>query len=109
MNKDYKLYELSDEVLNNILSLSGEEEAVYIDSLIERFYGNIDLDENQYEQLYVAYKSSFILEKFYRNNLEFQKGFQAIYTKTGFIREIVNESFRRFDFEKENLNYSVNS
>lgn len=93
MKSDYKLYELSDEKLNTILSLNDEEEGVYIDALIERFYGNIDLDEDQYEQLYVSYKSSFVLEKFYRDNLVFQAGFQAIYTKTGFIREIVNEVY----------------
>ncbi len=90
MSTEYKLYELSDEHLNAILSLNEDEEEKYINTLISRFYPNID---DRYEELFISYKASFVLEKLYRSNISFQNGFRAIYTKTGMIRNIINDIY----------------
>ena len=93
----FELYELTDEQLNEILSLRDQQQELYINTLIQRFYPEVD--EQNYIKLQIAYKSSFILEKFYRSNLVFQEGFQAIYTRTGLIRDIINEVY----FTQDNL------
>jgi hypothetical protein len=90
MSTEYKLYELTDEHLDAILALNEEEEEEYISTLIMRFYEQAG---DRYEDLFISYRASFALEKLYRTNEVFQEGFRAIYTKTGMIRNIINDLY----------------
>lgn len=96
-NDVFSLYNISDATLNTILNLSDEELTKYIHQLIEKFYPDHMSDDKMYSDLVVGYKSSFIIEKIYRDNLGFQSGFQAIYTKTGLIRDIINDLYYNED------------
>lgn len=91
MHKEFGLYDLSDEHLEEILKLSDKDMAEYTRSLIQKYYNHVIThnDKIMYNQLVTSYKSSFEVEKFYRDNLVFQNGFQAVYTKTGLIRNLV--------------------
>lgn len=94
-NENFNLYNVSDENLNNLLKLNNEQRKKYVDTLIERFYPHvIELgDTNTYKSLTNAYISSIEAENVYRNNPTFQLSFQAIYTKTGLIRNLVNDIY----------------
>lgn len=52
-----------------------------------------------YAALQQSYRSSFIVEKMYRNNTEFRNGFSTVYTRTGLIRDIISDIF----FTTDNL------
>lgn len=84
------LYELTDDQLDKILYLSQEELDSYINSLIDRFYTNKDVNKQELEK---AYKASFVLEKLYRANNILHSNYTCIYTKTGLIREIVSDLY----------------
>lgn len=92
-NSKFELHSLSNEQLNTILTMRPENLEIYIHILIENHYPPIDLGSEPYKDLQTAYKSSFTLEKMYRSNLDFQEGFTAVYTKTGLIRNIVNDIY----------------
>lgn len=96
---ELKLYELTEEQLNQILGLPEESMAVYIHSLIEKFYPSVEAASDYYKLLFISYRSSFTTEKLYRNNNLFQKGFRIVYTKTGMIRDIINDLY----YVEENL------
>lgn len=89
----FYLHELEDEVLNEILQLPFEELDSYIYALICRFYTTIPKSSDRYTKLAEAYKASFILEKLYRSNEMLSDNYTAIYTKTGLIREMVNDLY----------------
>lgn len=89
----FYLHELEDEVLNEILQLPFEELDSYIYALICRFYSNVPKGSDRYDSISTAYKSSFILEKLYRSNAMLHENYTAIYTKTGLIREMVNDLY----------------
>lgn len=91
------LYDLSDDKLNDILNLSEDDLHYYIHSLISRFYKDVDTDT--YIKLKNAYKGSFVLEKLYRANSILINNYTAIYTKTGLVRELVNDLYS-LDAEK---------
>ena len=65
----------------------------YIGELIEAFYPNSMEDEKAYADLTMSYLSSFYVEKLYRSNRFFNEMFIPTYTKTGLIRNIVNQTF----------------
>lgn len=91
MNSDsyFYLYELDNDTLNFILSLSSQDLEKYLHSLIQRFYSKSLSDKEQYFKLVEAYKSSFALEKLYRVNKLIHANFTCIYTSTGLIRDVV--------------------
>lgn len=89
----FYLHELDDEILNEILQLSFEELDSYIYALICRFYTHVPKGSDRFKKLENAYKSSFILEKLYRSNTMLSEHYTAIYTKTGLIREMVNDLY----------------
>ncbi len=95
MNTDsyFYLHELEDEVLNEILQLPFEELDNYIYALISRFYPTTPKPSDRYTKLVKAYKASFVLEKLYRSNDLLSENYTAIYTKTGLIRELVNDLY----------------
>lgn len=88
---EFSLYELSDDRLNYILSMPEQDRVVYIGTLIKKFYPK--LPENDYTPILIGYDSSFIAEKIYRSNKLLQEGFTVVYTKTGMIRNIINDRF----------------
>ena len=71
------------------MSLSYEELDNYIYALICRFYPKVDKQDERYNSLKNAYKSSFAIEKIYRVNSLLSNNYTAIYTKTGLVREVV--------------------
>lgn len=87
------LHNLSDKILVNILELSEEERISYYQELIEKFYSHLDKNSVQYGALLRAYHSSFELENLYRTNEIFQDSFTAVYTRTGLIRETINDLY----------------
>jgi hypothetical protein len=96
MNKDFsplELYNLDDETLDYALSLTEEAKLGYFHNLISKYYSDEKLSPEQYKDLQIAYRSSFILEKIYRSNKIMQKGFRPVYTRTGLIRELVNDLY----------------
>lgn len=95
MNTDsyFYLHELDDEVLTEILRLPFEELDSYIYALICRFYPTVQKPSERYNKLVEAYKASFVLEKLYRSNEMLSDNYTAIYTKTGLVREIVNDLY----------------
>lgn len=79
--------------LQIIISLSDDEKLLYINNLIKKYYSNIEFNTDVYFNLQKAYIGSFVLEDRFRQNEEIQKAFRPIYTKTGLIRNIVNDLF----------------
>jgi hypothetical protein len=102
-DRSFYLFELDDDTLNFILELRETELDRYIHALICRFYYKHLKNDDYYNKLVKAYKSSFILEKLYRVNSSFNKNYTAIYTKTGLIREIVSDLYH-IGTEKTSVN-----
>lgn len=93
----FSLGNLSDDRLNYILSMDLDEKTVYFSSLIEKYYPNaVGLEEEQ-SRIMNAYNSSFIAEKLYRSNKAFASSFTVVYTKTGLIRDVVNDIYYNSD------------
>ena len=92
-DRSFYLYELDDDTLDFILDLTTTELDRYIHALICRFYYKQLKNEEYYSKLVKAYKASFILEKLYRVNKNFNENYTAIYTKTGLIREIMSDLY----------------
>lgn len=89
----FYLHELEDEVLDEILQLPFKELDSYIYALICRFYPTVQKNSESYEALSKAYKAGFVLEKLYRSNDMLSESYTAIYTKTGLLREMVNDLY----------------
>lgn len=102
-DRSFYLYELDDDTLNFILDLDSTELDRYIHALICRFYSKHLNNEEYYKKLVKAYKASFILEKLYRVNTNFNENYTAIYTKSGLVREIVSDLYH-IGSEKTTLN-----
>jgi hypothetical protein len=88
-----RLCDLSDQQLDAIMNFSSEELETYVSELISKFYPHILTGSDDYEKLLKGYASSIFAEKLYREHSIFQAGFKIIYTKTGLIRDIVNEIY----------------
>ena len=82
---------LEDSELDEILSYTQDELDIYLDALIEHFYPYAVPAE--ITPLKTAYKSSFALESFYRSTDLLYQGFTCLYTKTGLIKEMVNDLY----------------
>lgn len=87
------LYELHEETIDYILSLSELERLGYYSSLIDKFYPHINKETVDFERLLLAYETSFVVEKLYRNNKFFKEGFTNVYTQTGLLRNIVSDLY----------------
>ena len=87
------LNELKEDTLNFLIGMSIEDKRAYFHKLIETFYPKSLKDESEYESLIEAYISSIYVEKLYRSNRFFQEQFTMIYTQTGLIRDIVNDTY----------------
>ena len=86
------LYELDNNKLNNVLSLSEKEKKKYFMQLVDRFYP--DSSSDYIPTLLIAYYTSFLLESILRENEVLAAGFTPIYTPTGLIRELANDIYK---------------
>ncbi len=50
-------------------------------------------DEFEYEELLQNYISSMYVEKLYRSNRFFNEQFTIVYTQTGLIRNVINDTY----------------
>lgn len=91
--EEFLLHELNDQKLCGILSLPPKEQVTYFSNLVEKYYPHAMKDTEEFYSLVLSYKSSFALEKKYRKNESIQESFTAVYTKTGLIRELVNDLY----------------
>lgn len=91
MELNLYLYDIPDDTLDDIINMGDESLDVYIQALIEKFYGEVDSIEKI--KLTNMYKASFTLEKIYRLYPEIHNNFTAIYTKTGLVRELVSDLY----------------
>ena len=87
------LSEIENDTLNFLISMPMDDKKAYFHKLIETFYPKSMNNENEYEDLLESYISSIYVEKLYRSNRFFQESFTMIYTKTGLIRNIVNDIY----------------
>ena len=88
-----RLCDLTDEQLEAIMNLTQEELNAYLFELISKYYSKVIVGSEQHSDLLQSYTSSILAEHLYRNYPVFQKGFCAIYTKTGLIRNFVNDLY----------------
>tara|TARA_R110002020_G_scaffold29767_11_gene94017 strand:- start:16691 stop:16987 length:297 start_codon:yes stop_codon:yes gene_type:complete len=87
------LYELEENTLDYVLSLSEVERLTYYSTLIDKFYPKIPKETTEFERLLNAYETSFVVEKLYRNNKSFKEGFTNVYTQTGLLRNIISDLY----------------
>ena len=95
----FELFNIPESTLNYVLSLPEEEKTGYFHTIINRYYADRELSSEKYKELQVAYRASFMLEKIYRNNKAIRDGFRPVYSKTGLIRDLINDLY----FIAENL------
>lgn len=88
-----RLCDLSDSQLHTICDFTSEEFEAYISELITKFFPSVTTGSDEYEKLLKAYASSLWIEKIYRENAIFQQGFRPVYTKTGLIRDLINDLY----------------
>ena len=87
------LYDIKENTIDYILSLPEAERITYYGTLIDKFYPSINKDAPEFERLLVAYETSFVVEKIYRNNKIFRSGFSNVYTQTGLLRNSVSDLY----------------
>jgi hypothetical protein len=87
------LYHIKENTIDYILSLPEAERITYYGTLIDKFYPSINKDAPEFERLLVAYETSFVVEKIYRNNKIFRSGFTNVYTQTGLLRNSVSDLY----------------
>ena len=87
------LYDIKENTIDYILSLPEAERITYYGTLIDKFYHAISKDAPEFERLLVAYETSFVVEKIYRNNKVFRSGFTNVYTQTGLLRNSVSDLY----------------
>ena len=87
------LASLNEEDLNYFLSLSEKGKVEIISNLIKYHYAKVEIGSSTYQDLFNAYKGSWVLEKVYRNNQYLREGYTLIYTKTGIIRELTSDIY----------------
>ncbi len=91
--QDFNLYEMSEHKLESILKLDNDSFDIYIGQIINKFYSKVLPGTPEFESLLIGYKASFEAERLYRTNISLHKGFRVIYTKTGLIRNFINEIY----------------
>ena len=87
------LYDIKENTIDYILSLPEAARITYYGTLIDKFYPSINKDAPEFERLLVAYETSFVVEKIYRNNKIFRSGFTNVYTQTGLLRNSVSDLY----------------
>ena len=87
------LYDIKENTIDYILALPEVERLTYYGTLIDKFYPNINKNAIEFEKLLVAYETSFVVEKIYRNNIMFKSGFTNVYTKTGLLRNSISDLY----------------
>ena len=87
------LSDIKEITIDYILSLPEAERITYYGTLIDKFYPSINKDAPEFERLLVAYETSFVVEKIYRNNKIFRSGFTNVYTQTGLLRNSVSDLY----------------
>ena len=87
------LYDIKENTIDYILSLPEAERITYYGTLIDKFYPAINKDAPEFERLLVAYETSFVVKKIYRNNKIFRSGFTNVYTQTGLLRNSVSDLY----------------
>lgn len=95
--KSFNLYEISARDLDSTLKLDDDSFAIYIGQIIEKFYPSILPGTDEFNNLVVGYRASFEAEKLVRTNIPLHNGFRVIYTKTGLIRNLINEIYFNLD------------
>ena len=87
------LYDIKENTIDYILSHPEAERITSYGTLIDKFYPSINKDAPEFERLLVAYETSFVVEKIYRNNKIFRSGFTNVYTQTGLLRNSVSDLY----------------
>ena len=87
------LYDVKEITIDYILALPEVERLTYYGTLIDKFYPSVNKHAPEFERLLVAYETSFVVEKIYRNNKIFQSGFTNVYTQTGLLRNSVSDLY----------------
>ena len=87
------LYDVKEITIDYILALPEVERLTYYGTLIDKFNPNVNKNAPDFEKLLVAYETSFVVEKIYRNNKIFQSGFTNVYTQTGLLRNSVSDLY----------------
>ena len=87
------LYDIKEITIDYILALPEVERLTYYRTLIDKFYPSVNKNAPEFERLLVAYETSFVVEKIYRNNKIFRNGFTNVYTQTGLLRNSVSDLY----------------
>jgi hypothetical protein len=87
------LEDLSDEILDTILSLHPKDRATYFEKMAKNYYPHTKPDSDDFHSLIEAYNSSFYVEKLYRTNRFFNEKFTIVYTETGLVRNAICDLF----------------
>ena len=93
MSETFTLSEFEDESLDYVIGMPLSIKRDYFHKLVESFYPKSINREEEYESLMESYMASFYVEKLYRSNRFFKEKFTMIYTKTGLVRNIVNDIY----------------
>ena len=90
---DLTLCDLQDETIDYLLGMQLDDKRAYFHKLIETYYQDVLDDEFEYEELLQNYISSMYVEKLYRSNRFFNEQFTIVYTQTGLIRNVINDTY----------------
>jgi hypothetical protein len=99
VERHFMLNEVEEVQLDSVLSLNDAGKTVFFDKLIKQYYPHALEDSELYSTLQIQYRSCWMTEKIYRNNVFFKECFSVVYTKTGLIRDIINDMY----FTSDNL------
>lgn len=87
------LEDLSDELIDTILSLHPKDRASYFEKMAKNYYPHIEPETDEFNSLIESYNSSFYVEKLYRTNRFFNEKFTIVYTETGLVRNAICDLF----------------
>lgn len=93
MGRSLLLNEITEDKIDTVLSLNETGKTIFFDSLISEHYPHIEKTSNEYNYLQLNYRSCWMMEKIYRNNDFMKECFSVVYTKTGLIRDIINDLY----------------
>ena len=93
MGRSLLLNEITEDKIDTVLSLNETGKTIFFDSLISEHYPHIEKTSNEYNYLQLNYRSCWMKEKIYRNNDFMKECFSVVYTKTGLIRDIINDLY----------------
>jgi len=93
MGHSLVLNEITEDKIDTVLSLNETGKSIFFDSLISQHYPHIEKTSREYNELQLNYRSCWMMEKIYRNNDFMKECFSVVYTKTGLIRDIINDLY----------------